>query len=637
MVNASGIVENSTFGDNLFSVYLHEANGALVRNNTIGYDLYGLTLDDNMSITIAENTIGLPTDFGKVAIALTNVNHSLIRNNPAMLANTYAIQGIHINDVDIYKNADISVSGVQNTASGGISLTTATECDIWDNYIYASEVAYGIETNNASLNEIHDNYISISSIPNLFRSAAIRNMGSIGEVIMENETYSSDNGNGILAQNSSDGQYVCNLIYDTHDALCIEHNSESQHIETNHKINSHNFDFVTRSRLGNQVNHGNEYWEGSVRAFFDPATADLDLLFSQFLVDENDQYHMPADPIPDDNQWFTDNGYNDEQCDLGDVGPGGQSTFFGDPVRLCDYWDDIKALKDNDPELFIIKVVHIIRYFDIRPWLIMPDCIELDPIFIDLCGLHEIMDIIDRLRTLGDIPSSRSSLRDDANAILLLHDQYSIITDPLQKGAKAEEMKDLLDMARPAFESESQIDEAALQSIKGDLVQIDCTERIVQIMQDAWLKYTDELEYEGLDQNPRVDPDVVAISQECSDEYGDAVHLARSLASVQGSDIYHDAYDGCRDTGYSSPRSSKAVDPDMALFPNPTNGNLNIQFSDRATGTLRIYNSQGMLMRSYRINESLSTKLSIDLYGVYIARFTKSTGETISKKIIVIK
>lgn len=143
---------------------------------------------------------------------------------------------------------------------------------------------------------------------------------------------------------------------------------------------------MARSRLGIQTNHGNVYEGGQVRGYFNLPN---DLQFSQFTVQMSEAYHLPSNPIPDNGQWFSDNGLNDEIFDIGDVGPGGQMTFFGDPTRLCDYWDDVKALKTNDPKLFLIKVAHIIRYFDIRPWLTMPDCINLDPVFINLCGLHE--------------------------------------------------------------------------------------------------------------------------------------------------------------------------------------------------------------------------------------------------------
>ena len=91
LVNSSGLLENSTFNDNLFSVYLNNSNGSIITNNTIGYDLYGLTMRDNSTVMVTANKIGVPEDFGKVAIALTNVHQSEIKDNVGILANTYGI------------------------------------------------------------------------------------------------------------------------------------------------------------------------------------------------------------------------------------------------------------------------------------------------------------------------------------------------------------------------------------------------------------------------------------------------------------------------------------------------------------------------------------------------------------------
>lgn len=647
MNNSSATVEGSTFGNNDFSIYMYKSHASTIQNSTIGYDLYGITLEQNHDIAIINNSIGLPSDYGSVGIHFSRLNTSQILGNN-IIGSDYGVRGSQAfklkitpqtNDIgQIVAHNNITVSGIQNTSSGGISLTTATDCDITDNFIFASEVAYGLETNNSFLNRIHDNYVSISSIPNLFGSAAIRIMGSIGEEIIENETYSSDNGNGILAQNSSDGWYQCNVINDTQDALNIGHNSESQHLETNHKINAQNFDFVTRSRLGIQMNHGNEYHGGSVRAFFHPVTFLSDLANSKFFVDESDTYHMPSDQFPCCDLWYEDNGESDEQCTLEDVGPGGTNTFFGDPSRLCDYWDDIKALKDNDPNLFLIKVTHIIRYFDIRPWLTMPDCIALDPIFIDLCGIHMIMQSVDRLSQIGNISQDQPELKKEIADLHRLQKEYGLLRSPKKRLAKQRELQTAGNALKPIINEKYLSDQRELLSIKHDLESIDCPEKIVRVMRDVWSKYVDQLGQTAVGQNPRLDSEIEAISRLCSDEYGDAVHLARSIASSQGALEYYNEHDGCRDNAKNSPRSIQESNSlTMVASPNPSNGIVNINFGVESTGKITLFSSQGEIVRKLSIQDQSNVQLEIDNSGVHFLKFTNQKGESFLQKIIIIK
>ena len=623
-------------------VFIDQGHGSVVAHCELGYEFFGMMISNTNTGTIEDNIIGKSTiTYGDEGISIFNSSFLKIRNNPVIRAHRFGIRGVNLNTVQINKNADISISGQQNTMSAGISLTMANDCDILDNFIYASEVGFGIETNNSFLNSIRNNYVSISSIPNLFRSSAIRTVGCLGEEIIDNETYSSDNGNGILVQNSTDGTYICNYVYLTHDGLSILHNSASQEIIGNHLISSHNLDFITRSRLGIQGNHGNEFWGGSVRGFFNTSA---DLMFSRFLVDADEQYHMPSDPVPAMG-WFMDNNQIDEECS-GSPGPGGQGTFFSDPTRLCDYWDDIKPLKNTDPELFIIKVSHIIRYFDIRPWLTMPDCIKLDPIFINLCGLHAMMDVVDRISKNGEIDPTRASLQLEINDLLALHEAYIAATDPVAKATQFNAIATKYAQSKPAFDQEAQADALELQTIKGDLAVINCPDYLINLMKSVWMAYIDELGIDRLEHSPKIEDHISTASELCSDEYGDAVHLARSIASLQGSDTYFDAFDGCGDTGGglgSSKKEDIQVDEIlmeevvMNIAPNPSAGNVHIAFNVPVNGKLQVYDMKGNLAHTQEVSNENALSLDIETRGVYIIRFIQENGHVISNNAVVIK
>ncbi|MFT6335360.1 MAG: hypothetical protein ACJATI_002115 [Halioglobus sp.] len=646
----SGSIHDSDFGKTTFAVTIHNSAHSFIYRNNIGYSQNGVTVSNSFNTNINRNNIGLPQDYGNYGIRLSNVSQSLIEGNPSIYASKFGIRGDLLTDVDVYAWRDqldpnipvlssnnIYMQGTQNTNSGGILFTASSSCDIEDNFIHGANVAVGIEMNNSPSNTISNNYVSISSIPNLFRSAAIRNVGSMSIEVLENETYSSNNANGILAQNSADGTYRCNFIYDTHDALCIEHHSAAQELETNHKINSHNFDFVTRSRLGLQRNLGNEYWEGSARAFFDPLTEDANIAASQFLVDAGDPFHMPSDPVPVSG-WFVPNFTSDEQCSGALAGPGGTGTFFSNPVKLCDYWDDIKPLKISDPQLFLIKVSHIINYFNANPLMAIPDCIELDPIFINLCGIHELMDVVDRITKVGQIDPSRSALVTAINNMRQLQVEYDVLTNPVSKENKYAEIENLNTRSKPAFDQEAAADYLEIQNIKTALGNINCSQYMIQVIKDAWTIYLNELEEDLLDTNPRLTTTVNTISSLCSDEYGDAVHLARSIALNQGSTTYYDTYDGCEDITQMTKRSSKEKLDNLSFdaFPNPSTGNLHIEFNEPVSGLLQIFNSQGEQV--YRVEMLVADLQGLQLHnsGVYIAKFTPHSGRVITQKIIIV-
>ncbi|NVO02715.1 MAG: T9SS type A sorting domain-containing protein [Bacteroidetes bacterium] len=84
-------------------------------------------------------------------------------------------------------------------------------------------------------------------------------------------------------------------------------------------------------------------------------------------------------------------------------------------------------------------------------------------------------------------------------------------------------------------------------------------------------------------------------------------------------------------TGYSSFENSA-----VNIFPNPTNGILNINFSEISDAIISIYNMQGQLVLSERIKNSNSSKLDLSAFNknLYLLKI-ESKNSVILKKIVV--
>lgn len=247
------------------------------------------------------------------------------------------------------------------------------------------------------------------------------------------------------------------------------------------------------------------------------------------------------------------------------------------------------------------------------------------------------MDGINRLSNNGKIDPSRSSLATQISDMLNLQQEYLSLTDPLARQSKFSEIATLYLQSKTALDQEFQSDEASLESIKGAINSINCSEHIMQVIRDVWVAYITELGVEDFDFNLRLDANISNISQLCSDEYGDAVHLARYIASAQGSNVYYDTHDGCNDVSYSSPRSTMTEVLAMNIIPNPTIGTLNIEFSKSTTGKLEIYTMTGSMIETRSITELDNISLELEKTGIHIVRFIQVNGDIIIKRIINIE
>jgi hypothetical protein len=76
------------------------------------------------------------------------------------------------------------------------------------------------------------------------------------------------------------------------------------------------------------------------------------------------------------------------------------------------------------------------------------------------------------------------------------------------------------------------------------------------------------------------------------------------------------------------------LDDDIHIYPNPTNGNLNINIPENHTCEVQIFNSSGKLVQTSTINESGQLALYNLPKGDYIVQLKDKNGEFIRRKII---
>ncbi len=609
-------------------IVLTRGHGSSIRNNTLGYSNIGIQLWDNTDLTIVGNTIGTANDFGNSGIKMMKGNFIDIDQNHSILAKRYGVWGSGV-DFNLRDNPDISVDGGITPESGGVTVINGFGCKIERNLIFASEAGYGIESNNNHNNFIWNNTISTSGLTlNDKGTAAIRTVGSVADVIKENTTYSLNSSHGILAQNSTGGNYNCNYINDAGYGMVFLHNAESQSLTANHMVSCRDKDLVLRSVIGDQIHNGNKFYGGWAKAYLTP----IEILQSRFIVNENNTYHMPTHPDPALN-WFEHEPGND----LLPCNASGSITIYDDPVKLCDHYQRMKNLYVSNRKLYFLKVLHILRYQSTKPGFVLPDCIKLDPYFIDICGLREIADVISRVSRINQISQRNIGLISSMEQFRIKRESYQNAVAPTEKENLLTELNATLPDLRTGLEQEETDDRIELQRIKADLIRINCTDDHVILMKKVWMAYIDILLQEYMPVASIVDPEIESAGRLCSDEYGDVVHLARSIANMQGSTTYFDHFDGCMDDEWLTPRAIPLHMPvEFKISPNPSTGKIEIRFSGLFSGTVHITNSAGRTIFSKENHEIDHLFVTLAASGVYYVTASSADGSN-TRKIVITK
>jgi len=116
--------------------------------------------------------------------------------------------------------------------------------------------------------------------------------------------------------------------------------------------------------------------------------------------------------------------------------------------------------------------------------------------------------------------------------------------------------------------------------------------------------------------------------------YGDAIHLARAMANTFDT-TYFDVYDVCLQE--SDPRSSKALEQKILVFPNPSNGKFYCELPIDYKGQAIIYDVLGNKIKQILVGNNIEQLIDLPTKsGIYFIRFISIDGQEETHRIIVI-
>ncbi len=400
MVENTLILSGTTIASSKTGVYLWKSVGSIIDGNSIGYFNNGLRGYKSPFVSITNNTIGWPSQRGTLGINLSLSGGSAISNNPQIEATELGIK-LWRSDVLIDHN-EIEIFGQNNQFGGGIQINNSNGTQILENYLNVSQSAFGVESVASSGTRIENNQIDQFSFFIFPRTAAIRSMGSMDEEIGYNTVFGVVKTTGIIAQNTTSNDYSCNLTNNTKEGIGIYFNSEMQNLKGN-ELNA-NIDLSIRSEIGVQMHHGNQFIGGSARGF---GLDDDQLAGSQFFVHSNDPNHsnlMPTDVIPS-SDWFIDETNNNPFVCSGTQGPTWTPFNGGDPSEICSYFTYLKSINSEQPEQFLVKLIHLLKYAKKTYAFDLPSCITSDSTFLSLCGVTKLVDLGIELDSIGTASS----------------------------------------------------------------------------------------------------------------------------------------------------------------------------------------------------------------------------------------
>lgn len=619
MSTASVILDNFTIENTFSGIRLHNATGSMILNNKIGYSNTGIQTLWSPNVLIENNEIGFNNHFGNIGVRLSLSHGSSVKGNYLLKSTNTGID--FWNTTGIISKNDIDIYGIYKY-SGGISLKNSTGCQVINNYIDVEDSSFGIESLESRGNNISNNSIVVYSNSAVDeRIGAIRLNSSMDETIVENIIDGNQSSSGIVLQNSSSNKSICNLIHNSNEGIGVFYNSEEQDIKGNELGAA--VDLAIRSAVGLQPHHGNKFFGGKARA---NELDQFEWAQSTFTVNPNIPGLSPTDIDPPTGWFQSEGNLNHYTCD-GSYGPG-WLPFGNDPSKLCAYWTYLKSIQTSRPELFFIKLYHLLKYYKTKNGFNLPNCIKLDPVLQTYCGLTKLVDVSIAIDKIGKVSANTSNLT-------ILQSQYiQEQTEASRAALKYQIATEVLALA-PTIASGQNQDSLRLDSIETELNTINCTQIIVTKWKEILKLYVKFLRQGEVAQNDR--SALLVYSAECSDMYGDAIHLARAMANTFD-DTYFDTYDGCLQDGGPRTRKETVQLEVVNIYPNPTSGKIYFQLSKHYNGQAEVYNLDGKRLKSLIITDSNINEIDVsDLRGLLNLQLRSIDGSIVSKKIIVLK
>ncbi len=624
------------------AITLMTSSGSSIFDCNITYQEQGIAITISPTTTVENCSIsnnnwwyGIENQNERPAIGLVLSDGCTIKHNFTIASASNAVSAWGSNEVTI-ENNNISTNFSANgqLTGGPVNLQFGNGHTVTQNHISADQSEFGINSTWAGNTTIMNNTVYNSGFQKNFRTAAIKATGNFNEVINQN-IVTGDQRTGVLVQNTTGNQYFCNEVNSVYDeAQDILYNSEQQTIKAN-TFDGTGYDLKIKSEIGTQAtlhpndpsiiteNWGNIFLGGNAEA--DPQV----FTFSQFPY--NSGYgtslnHRPSNPNPTSG-WFVPNNVTAYQ-DCDGLVIGDNFIFGNDPNKLCAYWNYLKSIKNTKPELFFVKLVHLLKYSKTKAGFTLPNCIKFDPEFQTLCGITKIVDVSVALAKVSE------SNVNDGN-VKALQAQYQNETSDKGKAAVKEQMSLEMITIKPQLDSERNADSLRLDSLKNELNTINCTSIIVNKWKEILKIYINFIKQGKVANSDKAA--LEAYATDCSDLNGEAIHLARAMANTYNR-TYYDIYDGCLES--AEPRVTlKLKDVDVSVAPNPTNGIVNMTFSSEFTGSINVFNSSGQKVHAKFIDKiNLATiDLSNEVGGLYFLKTTSSSGDTKEFKVILIK
>lgn len=565
------------------------------------------------------------------AIVLIASDNCSVINNPQISSATNGVSLFGSSYARIDGNfIETKFNSNTQLAGGPVNLAFGSYNMISNNYIEGTNSEFCINTTWNTGSTIENNNITANGLGNFFRTAAIKQTGNLDETVSANYVDNIDYATGVLVQNSSGGKYDCNDIYSGNEGLDIYYASDEQWITAN-TIAANTNDIAIRSLIGEQAtrnvnngvmisNNGNEFVGGYTMAIQEVVDE------SRFPVNGENTYHMPKHPTPSSG-WFVPNEVVPfANCDTVFIGPD-WLIFNNNPNKICAYWNYLKSIQITKPELFFVKLLHLLKYSKTKHNFTLPNCIKFDPTFQALCGVTKLVDISVALSKIGEHNINTSYVQ-------ALQTHYNNETTDERKSAVRNQMAIEMVSLIPQFINEALNDSIRLDSLKNELNTINCTSVIVNMWKEILKIYVTFIRKGKVDENDKAA--LESYSSDCSDLYGEAIHLARAMANTYTNN-YYETYDGCLQQ--SEPRLTSKEQSNVSISPNPTLGIVSISLPSNFEGKLLVYDMKGRLVQS---NENIKTNLkALDISnenaGIYIFRVVATDGTSSEQKVILIK
>lgn len=588
---------------------------------------------DNCIISYSDLLNGIAYDNFFPAITINLSNNCVVQNNNEINSATNAVSVWASTGVEIVNNFITTISTTDGNIVGGpVNLSFGGNHRVNNNVIkgYNSEFGIGSTWNGGT--EIINNNIITNSIHKLYELSAIKATGNLDEKINQNMVQGLPQ-TGIIVQNTMGNHYTCNEVYSQdNQAQDILSNSEQQFLKANTYIGGL-YDLKIQSEIGIQVtfdeagnlseNNGNLFIGGNTLA---EGLNQEQLFNSRFFVNPNIEYHMPSNPISD-GEWFITNSVSSYvNCEGLLIG----SNFIlgNDPNKICSYWAYLKSIRTTKPELFFVKLVHLLKYSKTKAGFLLPNCVKQDPVFTALCGVTQIVDVSVALAKLSENSTN-------SNAIQFLQTQYKAETSNAGKTAISRQIAQLMVGLGAQYDSDRFADSLKLDSLSTKLNTINCTSTIVNKWKEILKIYINFIKNGSVAQADK--SALESYSTDCSDLNGEAIHLARAMVNTYNKS-YYDIYDGCLHE--STPRHTLPSDEVIvAISPNPTSGKIGFTFGKEFSGVVSIWNLNGQKLWDNKISSSITAEADIsnEPAGLYLVKVQSDQGVSKDLKIIMIK